>query len=281
MTPTFVGIGAQKCASSWLYDILSDHPQALLSKKKELDFFTYHYENGYTWYENNFPPGIQARAIGEISPSYFHEASAPERVRRYLADARILVSLRDPVERALSQHRHLARIGLLTGPDFTFERGVAANPSYIEQGMYATHLRRWRQYFPAEQILVVLMDDICTDARSIAGAVYKFLRIDPTHVSKALHERSNPSYVVRNRVFDLGVKELRRVADSLGLMPLWRAMGDTGLRRMYRAFNRRPSQTIIPHPKPETLIHLRAHFRPEVEALEDMLGRELSRWKEP
>lgn len=281
MKPNFIGIGAQKCASSWLYDILADHPQVGLSAKKELDFFTHHYDNGHAWYESHFPraPGIEV--VGEISPSYFHEASAAARARTFRPDARILVSLRDPVERALSQHRHLVRIGVLSGPDFTFESGLAHNPSYLEQGLYATHLRRWLDHFPAEQVLVVLMDDIRADAAAVAATVYRFLGIAPGHRPAALHEKSNPSYVVRNRLMDRGVKSLRNGARRLGLQPLWKRLGDSGLRAIYRSYNRRPSQAVIPEPQPETLASLRSRFLPEVDALERLLARDLSAWKRP
>ena len=98
MKPNFIG-NCQKCASSWLYDILADHPQVGVSEKKELDFFTQHYDNGHAWYERHFPHSSNIEVVGEISPSYFHEASAPARAKAFRSDARILVSLRDPVER--------------------------------------------------------------------------------------------------------------------------------------------------------------------------------------
>ena len=189
------------------------------------------------------------------------------------------MSLRDPVERALSQHRHLVRIGVLTGPDFSFESGLASNPSYIEQGLYATHLSRWLEHFSSEQVLVVLMDDIRADAANVAANVYRFLDINPNHHSAALHEKSNPSYAIRNRLMERGVKRLRDGARRIGLQPLWKRLGDTGLRTIYRSYNRRPSQAVIPEANPDTLADLRAHFLSEVEALEHLLARDLSSWK--
>ena len=94
MKPTIIGIGAQKCASTWIYDILADHPEVTLSKKKELDFFSYHYENGYSWYEQQFQEKANTLMAIEISPSYFNEASVPERIITYSKDIRIILSLR-------------------------------------------------------------------------------------------------------------------------------------------------------------------------------------------
>jgi len=65
--PTFIGIGAQKCASTWLYEILRDHPQVVLSEPKELDFFSYRYHYGQQWYGRHFSARSEASAMGEIS----------------------------------------------------------------------------------------------------------------------------------------------------------------------------------------------------------------------
>jgi hypothetical protein len=278
MKLTFIGIGAQKCASSWLYDILADHPEAALSDKKELDFFSYRYEQGYAWYEQQFQGKPDAKAVGEISPSYFNEASVPERAKLYSPDLRILLSLRDPVERALSQHRHLVRIGTVPGPDYRFEKALADNPSYIEQGLYATHLARWLTCFPRNQVLVILMEDIKDDPGATARRVYEFLGISVDHQSAALNEKSNPSYVVRSRGLDSVVCSLRGTARKLGLGPVWRGFGRLGLQRLYRNLNRQPSNAIIPDTAPETLGRLRQSFEANILELQDMLGRDLGKW---
>lgn len=278
MKPNFIGIGAQKCASSWLYDILADHPEVAVSKNKELDFFSYHYEHGYNWYERQFTEKPTAKVVGEISPSYFNEASVPERARLYSSDLRILLSLRDPVERALSQHRHLVRIGYVEGPDYSFETALANNPSYLEQGRYASHLGRWLSFFPHECIHILLMDDIKRNADAAARDVYKFLYISPEHRSVALHERSNPSYVVRYRGLGNMIDSLRYAANLTGLGPVWRKFGRMGAQRLYRKLNRRPSEALIPAPKPETIKRLREIYRADVRILEEMLGRDLEAW---
>ena len=139
MKPNFIGIGAQKCASSWIYDILADHPQVCVSEKKELDFFSYHFHHGYNWYENHFSTIPEKQAVGEISPSYFHDPRSPQRAAQYNGELKILLTLRDPINRALSHHRHEVRMGTYMGPDFRFEAGLAQNPSYLDQGLYAKH----------------------------------------------------------------------------------------------------------------------------------------------
>jgi hypothetical protein len=276
--PNYVGIGAQKCASTWLHRILESHPQVSAPNVKELDFFSYRFDHGYQWYERWFAHAAAGtRARGEVSPSYFHEPAVPARVAQYAPDARILLTLRDPVERALSNHRHEVRMGHLSG-DLTFEAGLANNPMYVEQGLYATHLRRWLGHFPAEQLHVVLVDDLLRDPLAVSRAVYRFLGIDEEFVPPGLVERYNKSFVARSRVL-AGVKDAAYGATRWpGLRWAWNAATGLGLRSLYRGVNQLPSQEVIPLPQPETIERLRDRFAPEVQELEQLLGRPLPGW---
>jgi hypothetical protein len=276
--PSYVGIGAQKCASTWLHRILADHPQVAVPETKEVDFFSYRYDRGYQWYERCFVGAADARARGEISPSYFCEPAVPERVARYVPDARIIVSLRDPVERALSNHRHEVREGHLVGADLTFETGLDNNPMYVEQGRYATHLKKWLDYFPREQILVVLMEDVASDPLDVARSVYRFLGVDADFIPAGLTERYNPSFATRSPAFG-AVKDAAYAATRLpGLRWAWDAAAGVGLRALYRGINQVPSDAVIPPPSEQTLRQLRQRFEPEVLELESLLGRSLAKW---
>ena len=290
--PTYVGIGAQKCASTWLHRILAEHPQIAVPAAKEVDFFSCHYDHGYQWYQRCFAeaasarargeisPAASARARGEISPSYFCEPAVPERIARYVPEAKILLSLRDPVERALSNHRHEVRAGHLTGDDISFEAGLANNPMYVEQGLYATYLRAWLRHFPRERILVVLTEDVEVDARAVSRLVYSFLGVDENFVPLALEQRFNQSFATRSSVL-AGVKDaIYRATRVPAVGWLWDAAAGAGLRSMYRNFNRLPSSAVIPRPRKDTLAWLRQRFEPEVRDLETILGRSLQTWLE-
>jgi len=279
--PNFIGIGAQKCASTWLYEILADHPQALLAESKELDFFSYHYESGYQWYENHFPAQDGAPVRGEISPSYFHCPATPERVYEYNPDVQLILCLRNPVERALSNHKHEVRIGHLQGHDLSFENSLRNNPQYIDQGMYATHLTRWLRHFDRRQMLVILFDDVQSNPEAVARQVYTFLGIDPHHVSSVLNKASNPSYVNRSKFLEHLKNHVRSMVRKLHLGPIWRGIGDLGFRTLYRALNRAPSSSVIPPLEAATREFLDERFAPEIDQLEAILNRDLGCWRGP
>jgi hypothetical protein len=277
--PTYVGIGAQKCASTWLYRVLASHPQVAVPEAKELDFFSYRYDRGYQWYESCFPPRRNGhQAAGEISPSYFSEPCVPERIVRYAPEARVVVSLREPVERALSNHRHEVRLGHLRGGDLSFERGLANNPMYVEQGLYAKHLRNWLRYFPFDQVMVVLHEDVASDPEGVSRRLYRFLGVDEHFVSPALGGQFNRSYATRSL-------SVARLKDSVyaatrgpALRCAWDAAAGLGLRSLYRGVNTTPSETVIPAPSAETIARLRQTFEPDIRDLEILLGRSLQTW---
>lgn len=276
--PNFLGIGAQKCASTWLHDILVDHPEVCLGPRKELDFFSYWFDFGFQWYENQFPAAESHEAIGEVSPSYFHGVCVPRRVFEYNRHMRLILFLRDPVDRAMSNHKHEVRIGHLVGDDLSFERGLENNPSYVEQGLYSTHLERWLAFFPLSQILVVLLDDIVADPAEVARGVYRFLRVDDTHVPQGLNARSNESYVNRFRWLEHARTDAQGVLRAANMYWLWRTLSRLGARRFYRGLNRTTSESVIPSMLDSTKISLQQKFDSEVRRLEQILGRSLKGW---
>lgn len=281
MRATFIGIGAQKCASTWLYAMLRDHPQVVVSERKELNFFSYGYENGLRWYDNNFPERPGARQVGEISPSYLHEAGVVERARRYNANLQILVSLRDPVERALSQHRHMVRLGRVPGNDLSFETALATNPTYVEQGQYYRHLTRWAKAFGRERIHATLMEDIRDNSELAIRDLYTFLDIDADHHPASSDTPRNRSVVARNALLKHTVDLIRGGVYSIGGRNLWQAIGNSGLRKAYHDMNFVEMHGVISEPSPVTLHELRKLFRPDIEALQEFLRRDLSHWLDP
>lgn len=279
MQKLFIGIGAQKCASTWVHAILQDHPQASVSDPKELDFFSYNYERGFQWFERHFPENGLALVKGEISPSYLHDLAAPARLSAYRPDTRILVTLRDPVERAYSNHLHDIRIQNFQGPDLSFEAGLANNPMYVEQSRYAAHLKRWMGFFPSEQILVLLQEEIKADPHGQARLVYRFLGIDEHHVSNSIEKRANESYLPKSRERERLMRKLGDAARTAGLGAGVDLLRRTGVIDMIKQSNRQNIRNVVPPISAETREKLEVTFLDETRELAAILGREKLPWK--
>lgn len=275
----FIGIGAQKCASTWLHDVLVDHPElALPGQVKEVDYFTYHYDRGRQWYERRFDSVSADLLCGEISPSYLHNPGVAERVFDYNPAMRIILIARDPVARAISNHKHELRIGNIHGSDQSFEFGLDNNAAYVEQGLYGKHLGNWLARFPAEQILVLKFDDVVVrPARSLAK-VCEFLGVDAGYNSPQLEKQSNASYLNRSPAAARAKNLVRGAVRAVGLGSLWQKLGDTGLRDKYRKVNRVKPEDVIGAPKPETLEKLKAIFQPDLEKFESISGLSTANW---
>jgi len=280
ITPSFIGIGAQKCATTWLFDLLELRPDVALSSVKEIHFFSLYFGYGYKWYESHFPEGTaQANAVGEFSTSYFSDLAAPQRIKDKYPDVKLIVALRNPIDRLMSNHKHEIRIGHLQGGDTTVESGIKNNPTYVDQGMYATHLKRWYKHFDKEQILVINYDDVRSDAQTVEQTLYQFLGL--TSVSNFDNlEKSNPSYVYRSAAIEKIRSGAFDFMHALGLEKAWDIARKTGLQKLYRSMNRAPSEQVVPPMKAETRQELYALFEPEIVELESMTGMDLSSWKQ-
>ena len=274
--PTMIGIGAQKCASSWVHAALGIHPEIGVSEPKEIDFFSYYFDRGYEWYEKFFAQSAAAKVRFEASPSYLHDPRTPERVFAYNPAMKILLMLRDPVERAYSNHLHEVIKGHIS--PVSFAQGLANNPSYVEQGLYATHLARWLSVFPRDQILVLLAEDIGANPDAAAAAVYAFAGVDQSFTSQVLHERRNESDRARfgqlRRVLRGGGTTLRK----LGLEEQLARFKKTGAVARLMQANSVDIRQEIPPMEATSRTQLEAVFAPEITALMGILGRDSLPW---
>lgn len=278
MKPSYIGIGAQKCASTWVHYILQDHPQAFASSPKELDFFSYNYGRGLQWYEKYFEKGLGRKAVGEISPSYFYDLSAPLRAYKYNPHFKIIVMLRDPIERAYSNHLHEIRVGNFTGNDLSFEAGLANNPMYLEQSCYATHITRWLQLFPRDQILILLQEDIYAGASDQARRVYDFLGINGAHKSIYLNKRANQSEQPKSAHIDSLFKRLGSLGRKSGMEQWVGAAKKNRFVAAVRQANTADLRNIVPPMRPETRLFLQAQLIDEVLELACLLNRSSLPW---
>ena len=195
--PTFIGIGTMKSGTSWWCHQLFTHPDALRPIRKELHYFQYGWnkvfdEDAIRWYHQYFPrrPGM---VTGEWTPRYMTDPWTPARLRKAAPEARLLVLLRDPMPRLISNLRqYIHRYGPLH-PRFLVEA--------IERGRYATQLRRVLQHFPRRQVLVLQMEGCIKEPERELARTYRFVGLDPDFVPEELHQ---PRGRARGEPLDLG-----------------------------------------------------------------------------
>lgn len=207
--PTFLIVGGQRCGTNSLYEYLVDHPavgRALPGQ--EVHYFDVGYDHGLDWYRGHFPTRLWMRSAearsgcrpltGESSPYYMFHPLAPERILRTLPDVRLLVLLRNPVDRAHSHYHHERSRGHESlGFEEALERESARlageaerirlDPSYtsfnhqhfsyLARGAYADQLDVLYSMFPSDHILVVLSESLFSAPGNVRADVLEFLRL--------------------------------------------------------------------------------------------------------
>ncbi len=210
--PTFLVLGAQKAGTSWLHRTVGKHPQVRVSDPKELRYFyrPERYELGRAWYREHFRrTSPEQRVFGESTPNYLWVSShrnhewgdpskpdhvfrmdAPERVARDLGtDVRLVVMLRDPVQRAISAFYHHLRRGGRIERSWSFEDN-ARRFGIVQMGFYAAHLERWLSAFPADRLLVLANEEVREHPQEAVACIHRHIGVEPDPppgLSKAVH----------------------------------------------------------------------------------------------
>lgn len=194
--PDFLVIGAAKCGTTTLCDLLGRHPDVYVHPKKELDFFCFddRYARGLDWYAARFAEAGDARAVGEGSPNYAKLSKHPraaERIARDLPDVKLIYMVRHPLRRMESAWLHARRAGHRSSRSFA--KTVRRQASYVDTSLYERQIQAYRRFFPEDRILVVFLDDLDADPDATLERCFRFLGVDPSVRIPAGGERRNVS----------------------------------------------------------------------------------------
>ncbi|XP_068162252.1 heparan sulfate glucosamine 3-O-sulfotransferase 3B1b [Antennarius striatus] len=178
--PQAIIIGVKKGGTRALLEFLRVHPD-IRAVGAEPHFFDRNYENGLEWYRDLMPRTLEGQITMEKTPSYFVTREAPARISAMSRDTKLIIVVRDPVTRAISDYTQT----LSKKPDIpSFESLTFKNRttglidtswSAIQIGIYAKHLDNWLQYFPMGQILFVSGERLISDPAGELGRVQDFL----------------------------------------------------------------------------------------------------------
>ncbi len=199
-TPNFLIIGASKCGTTTLYDLLDQHPQVCFSSKKEVKFFNVesNYSKEFEWYSSQFHCG-KGKKIGEATPGYINHPQAAQRIKEKLGDKiKLIVILRHPVDRALSHYNHNVRNG---AEWLSFQEAIKEESnrikkseryermfSYLTRGYYSSHIERFLSFFSIENIEVLSFEkDLIEAPKEMVHKVECFLNLDHMKIETNIH----------------------------------------------------------------------------------------------
>jgi Sulfotransferase domain len=270
--PTFLIVGAAKAGTTSLYHYLRQHPNVYMSPVKEPAYYASAAAGRGTAihtraaYERLFDAATTECARGEASPQYLNDEAAPDRIAADLRDVRLIVSLRNPVDRAYSSY-----LGRLAGGterrrvDEALRRGTY----YFDSSLYHAPLTRYFTRFDRTRIRVLLFDELVADTRGMLQEICDFLNVE------------------RGFAFDTSVKHGSALAPRSPKVNAWfwtlthavrrhlpERLHDTGLAGRAQRLLVRP-----PDPLPTAIRRqLQADFRNDILSTEALIGRSLAGW---
>lgn len=269
--PDFLCIGALKAGTSYLDVMLRSHPELSLPLHlKEVEYFNRHHARGPEWYARQFAPA-DGRPRGEVSPQYLFDPACPDRIAAANPAARLIVSVRHPVERAVSQYRHWVQVTGYRGDFATF---LHEHPGAWERSRYWAGLTPYRDRFPDDQLQVVVFEELVGDPLPVLAEIYAFLGVDPSHVPAGTGDAVNASGAARFPRLYQGGKRASRWLYEHGQGRVVERLKTVASHTIAR--NGRAADDPTAGPAPELAARLAADVRGDVDALSTHLGRDLA-----
>jgi hypothetical protein len=293
LRPNFLVLGAGRSGTTTLHAWLGQHPDVLISRPKETDFFDRTYAKGLdAYWRDHFSHWSGQLAVGEATPAYLRLPFVARRIQRDLPDVRLIVSLRNPVDRAYSSWWMDYARGFddrpfevavldelrspshgLDGPDGERLHLASRLPRrphhpgmsvYLHGGRYAELLRVYLDLFPRDRFHILLLEDLIADPHSAVARTWVFLGVDAAAGRLRVAPRNRSRGAVTARLYRTPL--LRSLA--------WRLFRGPGV-RIERVVDRLRAQ---PPMGAEIRRLLVDYFRDHNRSLERLLARDLSHW---
>lgn len=277
--PNFICLGAPRAGTTWLHEWLSQHPGVFVPQK-EIHFFIkihgrdFYEEKGVSWYWRLFESAKPNQATGDIAAGYLRSSKARDRIKVTAPDARMIIMIRNPVERIWSDYQYRLANRSFDGSFDEFlknKKGIRA----LKDGCYAEQINLWMSVFKKERFHFVVLDDVELDRQYEISKICRFIGVgDFVPVDSA--RRVNEAKKVRSRWLAVIYNKTAQFAMKYDLNFLRSLFRKLGLKHFYGIVNK--AQTKKSEMTKAQRDFLNSYYRKDIEELEILLGRDLSRW---
>jgi hypothetical protein len=303
LLPDFLVIGAGKSGTTSLDKYLNQHPQIFVPKVKEPNFFGYerttledlgnneddikHFKRSVTTLDQYLDIFKEARADqikGETSNTYMYHKDAPERIKYYNPDIKLIAVLREPASRLYSRFLHLARENRL--PTKQFSDCMDKNSIWwqrndlIKEGFYYKNLARYFELFPRENIRIYLYDEFQGDSKKIMKEIYEFLGVD-TEFLPDQTVRYNQSGFVKNKFLNSIIGQGGLISKYLrNVLPKRlsdKIKNNLSLKRRINELRGKNLSKPKLDPKIKQFLTLEVYHE-DINQLQKLIGKDLSHW---
>lgn len=271
--PDFIFIGPGRSGTTFLYHYLNRHPDVTMPRNvKEINYFNdNYYKKDFDWYLNFFRHANSQNAIGEIANMYIYDADVAQRIKEKLPDVKVITVLRNPYERVVSAYQYRMSVGEI--PSMSFTEALSYYPDLIYQSCYATLLVNYLKSFDSSQIFILFYDDLKQEPKMFLEKVCDILSVEYADIELPRYLNNRRS-AARSAVTAKGI---RLFSDFLRNYHLYKIHSLLKNNRILRRviFKDIKSAPIV---SDDDKYQLEKVFRPEIQKLSAIVGRDLSHW---
>ena len=295
--PNFIIAGFPKCGTTSLYHYLNEHPEIYMPQKKELHFFTHKIIsklrsgpkdsvvketqiNSSEKYLGYFNSVTKELAIGDASPSYINYPSEFPQIKKYLNDPKVIIIIRDPINRAYSNYLHLKREyrETLTFKDAINSEEDRIKNKYSDFWYYKFNSTYYDKIVEAKRVfskvLVLTAEELNNDPSATLNKVYKFLAVDDSFSFEKISTRFNVGGIYKKNLFTKFLFQPSRFKNTLKKFIKPTAFVKIIFMRLSSIFRSEPEQI-----EEEVIEQLKEYFKNDVENLKN-LNINVSKWND-
>jgi hypothetical protein len=299
MLPHFVIIGAQKSASTFLQICLNDHPDVYMPQGETTFFESPDYEqaNGNIRKLEELFENRKEKMLGIKRPNYIGKPEVPKRIETHLPNAKLIAILRNPIDRAISAYYYNINYGFI--PPINVEQGMRqmiTQHSYLEKykrsheiiefGYYYKYLKEYEHFRKNEQLIILLQEEIASNPIQSIQKLYDFLGVycDFTPRSLSSHPQASIYNLTRLKLLRIKNRCLYDYnTDRTRLFHKKMNFTEKLVTRFLIKLDRSILSKVLQNKKPEISIELQnmlyEKYADDIEALERLIDKDLSRWK--
>lgn len=280
--PNFFIVGTPKSGTTSLFNYLEDHPEVFVPKIKEPHFFSYpeivstYYKttiiNSQESYNNLYKHANGYQAVGDLSSSYLFNSQSAIRIKEFNPEAKIIVVLRNPVDRAVSHYLMDYNLNYIQKPLLEVLRNKEQNnkfyTQYVELGFYEKQLKPYFDVFHPDKVLILLSDELFSNTEKTVSRIFGFIDVDPTFIpdfSKKYNQFKEPRFKIVT-----SLKRSRKIKWIFKLLPGRLKNWTTNI-----AFD---SSKVKPSFEEEIEL-LQKLYESAIERTEALINKDLSSWK--
>ena len=201
-------VGPAKTGTTWLFEYAKLHPELLTSTKdKEIQFFNKYFTRGIDWYQSYFDQESNLLKC-DFSPSYFASELGRFRLKKNFPEAKIIITLRNPIKRTISHYKHFLKLGLIneTNPRIA----LGKNTTFMANSFYTKYLSDWIEDFGVENVLILPIEEMQENPEDYLRRLCSFLKIGFFETPELTNKKINEQSIPRSRILAFLASRVRR-----------------------------------------------------------------------